>query len=500
MTFIGNKIKAAFKRLSRSYAIDLRGSIAPMFAIVLPVLVGATGMAVEVAQSYLVKERLSHALDSAALAGAASSADPETIKKRVEDFFYMNYPPEKVGTTYDLEVEVVGEKVNVKAKAKFHTNFLRAINISAVPVSAQTEVTREVQGIEVVLVLDVTGSMASGSRYIELQKAAYEFINTLYSRVKDPAYLRIGIVPYASTVNVGSVAPELVGADPSTGQIPGLPAGVIYDPEDETQWAGCVYARDPDDDVLDTDMDDGGLWDPFWWAHSETNQWDSSVDEDAEIDTRHEITYQTDDGYEIARVTSTLGNNKTTPNLGCPVDNPIVPLTNDRTVLDTATRNLTYWNRGGTFGSVGMAWGWRVLSPMEPFTQGRSYDDPYWRKYALIMTDGDNGFYCHTNGNCSSGRPQDDTAYGMLRDNRLGTTSKGNATTKIDDKFVEICENMKDEGISLYSIVFKASGNTEEVFKSCSGESNYNFVEEADELKDVFAMVAKEISNLHISQ
>jgi hypothetical protein len=53
---------------------------------------------------------------------------------------------------------------------------------------------------------------------------------------------------------------------------------------------------------------------------------------------------------------------------------------------------MRHWSGGGTNQAEGLAWGWRVLSPSAPFTEGRPYNDPSdpVRKVIVLMTDGEN--------------------------------------------------------------------------------------------------------------
>ena len=79
------------------------------------------------------------------------------------------------------------------------------------------------------------------------------------------------------------------------------------------------------------------------------------------------------------------------PNWGCP--RPIVPLTNDKSVIDTAIDGMLSYYSTGTFIPTGLVWGWHVLSPTEPFTEGIQPDDPNYArttKAVLLFTDGAN--------------------------------------------------------------------------------------------------------------
>jgi len=56
------------------------GAVAVAFGLMIPVVIGAVGLSVDMSQAYLVKSRLSGALDAAALAAAAGGADNEAFR------------------------------------------------------------------------------------------------------------------------------------------------------------------------------------------------------------------------------------------------------------------------------------------------------------------------------------------------------------------------------------------------------------------------------------
>ena len=56
------------------------------------------------------------------------------------------------------------------------------------------------------------------------------------------------------------------------------------------------------------------------------------------------------------------------------------------------------WRRGGTAGNLGLAWGWRTLSPSWRGLWGDAdlpldYDTDFMEKVVVILTDGNNEFY-----------------------------------------------------------------------------------------------------------
>ena len=154
------------------------GALSVAFALIIPVVVGAAGFAVDLSMAHMVKQRLSHAIDAAALAAAASAGGgtQAAISDKVSDFFYQNYPLDKIGATYDLTVVVSGDDITVSAKSRYETSFAQLLGIDELVVSATTTVTKEILGLEVALVLDVTGSMSTNNNIGTLKNGGYKFL------------------------------------------------------------------------------------------------------------------------------------------------------------------------------------------------------------------------------------------------------------------------------------------------------------------------------------
>src|SRR5262245_38234786 len=80
-----------FGRLARSLAEDRRGSVYVFVGVAVIPMLAAMGIAVDGARGYLVRSRLSQALDAAGLAGArvfdAASRDSD-----VRMYFNANFP------------------------------------------------------------------------------------------------------------------------------------------------------------------------------------------------------------------------------------------------------------------------------------------------------------------------------------------------------------------------------------------------------------------------
>ena len=142
---------------------DTRGAIAVFVAGGIISMVGAVGLATDAARGYMVKARLSQALDSAALAGGREIFSP-TRDADIQMFFDANFPPGYLGATITgpiIQVSPNNEKLTLTASAKLDTTFMKVLGFSELNVSTATEVTRETTYLDVVVAIDMSGSMGS---------------------------------------------------------------------------------------------------------------------------------------------------------------------------------------------------------------------------------------------------------------------------------------------------------------------------------------------------
>jgi Flp pilus assembly protein TadG len=183
-------------RIINKYRKSTLGVVAVWFGMSVPLVVSAVGVSVDLGQSYLVKERLSQALDAAALAAASDpSENAQVIEDKVNDFIEANYPSGKVGFTMDVNVDNSADILYVSAKARLETAFMKVAGVETIDVFAESEVTKEVKSIEVSLVMDVTGSMSTNNNIATLRTAATSFVDIMFERVKDINRIKIGLVP-----------------------------------------------------------------------------------------------------------------------------------------------------------------------------------------------------------------------------------------------------------------------------------------------------------------
>ncbi len=439
------------------YCAAIGGGIAVAFAVMLPVIFAAAGMAIDVGESNHVRQRLCHALDAAALAGASASAEQHIITDYATNFFNRNYPEDSVGDIELFEVDVTDDEVIARVRAHYRTNFMRVIGRDQIAIECQTAVRRIIQGLEVSMILDITGSMA-GQRIVELRQSAKALVDIVISETHMPheeSYVKVAMVPYSMGVNVGSYANQIRG--PVSG-------GTCTSP-------GCASFRFRN------------AWNGNWTTLPGSTCVSERVGPLAYTDDPPSLQY--------------MGYNYTAPNNPC-IPNQIVPLTNDKDFLHAQIDALVAG--GSTAAHVGVAWGWYLLSPRWGYlwpeeNRPAPYDDDRIKKVAVLMTDGEfNSPYC--NGVIS----QDSTpGSGSPLYHINCNAPNGSSYLQAEN----LCASMKEAGVIVYTVGFHIYDMPEatQVMHECATDPSHVYLTgSGEELDAAFRDIARKISTLHISQ
>jgi Flp pilus assembly protein TadG len=199
------------------------------------------------------------------------------------------------------------------------------------------------------------------------------------------------------------------------------------------------------------------------------------------------------------------------PNAGC-LDAEILPLTENTDDIFDAIDDMRA--EGGTNIHQGAIWGYHVLSPTEPFSEGEPYEEAT-SKVMILMTDGENTFYTGR-GSTSEQLSQQlnntsfNQAYGFSYNEREGDMNSTNTSVsrRMDVLLAETCENAKDDDIVIYTIGLATDDvtlNTPEavrkLLRDCaSGTANAYFPDDPDELVGVFEDIAGQLARLRLAQ
>ncbi len=203
---------------------DRRGGVATFLAATIVPLVAFCGLAVDTSRGYLMKSRLSYALDSAALAGGRVMYDPVLRDETINRFFKANFPDNYMDASVDpldIQVDDVENTITIRTVANMGTSLMSVVGLGSMDVAASTEVKLSALNIEVSVVLDITGSM-SGSKIEDLKAAAKDLVDIVVNDQQEPFYSRVALIPYSNGVNVGSYADAIRGATGGVKSITGI--------------------------------------------------------------------------------------------------------------------------------------------------------------------------------------------------------------------------------------------------------------------------------------
>jgi len=463
---------------------DQRGSLLPAVAASLMMLTGAAGIAIDGARMFYVKDVLQKSLDSAGLA-AGHAMNAEDMEGDATEFFAANIASVNTWLTNSNMVAQFSpdnKTISLSGTATIAASFTSLFGYDEITLSAQTEISRETRGMELVLVMDNTGSMGWSGKMGAAKDAATQMVETVYGDQDTSPNLWVGVVPYVAHINVGSQHENWLS-----------PAGLAKIDNGEflpTNWKGCVFARADGEDQTDTPPSLAAI-EPWYWddepnysSYYKANNW---IDDDGDRSI-----------YEANSRSYAKG-----PNRGCGQE--ILPLVESKATVLASIDEMEPWSFGGTASPVGLVWGWRVLSEKwqglwggdTPAELPLANDTPFMDKVLIVLTDGKNEFISRT----SSLGGSDYTAYGTI--DQWGFSSIYTARDELDDRFATICQNIKDDDVIIYGITFGSTPDaaTRSAFENCATKPAFYFhAPSNNELQDVFDSIGRQLSNLRLSQ
>ena len=472
-------------------ARDRRGAAAVFLAVALIPLVGAVGLAVDSSLGYLLRTRMSKSLDSAGLAAGRIALDDDA-EEVARSFFDTNFGTglgDVELTDFDFELDPTQHYLTLSARATAPTYFMRVFGHDRMTVSARTVIERQTTGMELALVMDNTGSMwgsastnLCGTPFEAMQNAALNLIDIIYGEEDELDNVWVSLVPYVASVNIG---PARTGWLASGDRVLTNPAS--FKPTwTDGGWKGCVMARAYPYDTTDT-TPAAMPFTSFFYARTTTdNNWQSSIN----------------DAYTASNSA------RKGPNLGC--GTPITPLTGSRATIEAGINAMKPWRRGGTAGNLGLAWGWRTISPSWRGLWGNpdlplAYKTEFMDKVVVLLTDGDNTFYNLPDGEGGDpGSPSDFTAYGRV--NAPGPVGLNAANTNagasiLNTRMTAVCTAMKAEKVKIYTIIFgdAPSPTTKALYESCAtSPAMYYYAPGNAELAKAFRAIGGQLANLLI--
>ena len=251
-------IVGRIRNCMRGLLANERGSTVTFLAAAAVPLVAFSGLSVDTARGYLVKQRLAYAIESAALAAAkagvnSTDAEIEAIGQR---YFDANFPSGTMGVqnpTVTYTMSANKREISVSASADLPTALMTVVGINEMTVTSGATAQRQSKGLELAIALDNTGSM--GSYIGDLRDAANLLIDTLYGDQETVENLWVSVLPFDTRVNLANY-PSVVSFTPSNSnrvcantrsspnQVSDAPPSTAAFSSQYTQWSyGCNASR-----------------------------------------------------------------------------------------------------------------------------------------------------------------------------------------------------------------------------------------------------------------
>jgi len=166
-------------RRGRARFSDETGAVFIFMALLLIVMLGAAGVALDVGHAYLSKARISRAVDAGALAAARNLRQGQEVAEAeaiaVARANGVAEGMESVTTSIGFGMNDRGENtVEFRASRSLPTVFARLLGVSEFTVGAMAEAAAP--PLDIVLVLDTSGSLGDAGAWDDLQDAAEIFV------------------------------------------------------------------------------------------------------------------------------------------------------------------------------------------------------------------------------------------------------------------------------------------------------------------------------------
>jgi Mg-chelatase subunit ChlD len=144
-----------------------------------------------------------------------------------------------------------------------------------------------------------------------------------------------------------------------------------------------------------------------------------------------------------------------------------MPLTSDSAAVQTRLSEMS--PVGNTNIPLGVEFGWNLLDPAAPFTEGASYTDPNTKKFLVLLTDG-----VQTSGQWD----------------KKGTRSKENG----EDNLVTLCNNIGKKDVTIFAIAYDITDKkVTKLLEKCADKNYFEATSGGSELDTVFSAITERV-------
>jgi Flp pilus assembly protein TadG len=330
------QICSKLQRFVKNFGNCQKGSIAVMYAVsAIPIFVAA-GSAVDYIRYLANTTELQAALDSAALAAAATpeATDAQRLALAEATFARNLEGGDLAGSAIERSFDIQDETVVAAADMDMATSLMQLASINSMKISVGAEISvPQGKNAEVALVLDYSLSMndpiAGGVKYVAMKNAAKDLISDL--EAANPDKVKFALVPFShhvyGTFNKSDILGQSGGGT----------------------WTGCTQDRKYPYNLTDAAPLPGDD-NTKWGQPQATEHADSGCG-----------------GYPSHKLV-------------------MKPLTNDFTYLKSRLDVMTPYS--WTHIALGVEFGFQMLSNSDVFAGGASADDEETQKFMVVLTDG----------------------------------------------------------------------------------------------------------------
>jgi Mg-chelatase subunit ChlD len=459
-------------RSFRQFKSDCMGNVTMMLALAIVPMVICAGAAVDMVQTNQTLTVLQGAADAAAVAGGSSHlTDDAKLRDIVVNYLTTN------GAVGALDyVDKIEHRLDSKTRTfsvlitgKRKTSLMNVAGIDTMDLNAYSEVKLGGDGLEVALVLDNTGSMNASGRMPALKDAAKLLVDEVLAAKDTGGYVRVGLVPFSNYVNVGlsrrhkswlDVDPDKTetvhscwntypaATKSNCHQVPNLVDGIEQGTREQCDWNYGAPVQQCGDNTNTT------TWNGCVGSRSEP------LDE---------------------AIGSLSTHYKGLSNEGCTTE--LIELTDSKSTLNSAIDGFVA--TGETYIPAGLLWGWNMLDSNEPLDKAKTASaikDMGGSKAMVLMTDGQNTLAA-------------DAPYHRGW-NGVSDWAKGDAKT------ATLCQNIKQDGIVIYTVSFMVTDpGAKALLANCaSSPANAYSADSAAALASAFKEIGQSMTAMRLSK
>lgn len=530
-------------------ARDTGGNVLTIVAAAVIPLAAFVGAGLDLSRAYLVRTRLQQACDAGVLAGrrsmGAGGSLTTAVSDQVKKFVNFNFPQTSYDTTaFSITPTLTSatDTLNLTLATNMNTAIMKLFGSNTVAVSVDCSARDDYANIDIVLVLDTTGSMACKPERTESECSTYANSKTGKTMTVDGktvTYVEEETSGSSNISRIQGLRDALTSLQSQMGIIETQFSAAAASTRKRVRWAVVPFSQ-----MTNPGFSKGTAGttlyarNPTWfnasgsYRNSQCNSQSNSCADKAKT-TDHDATWisKTWDGCVEERTTSNLINGSSSYQIPGNLPTAAYDLKFDATPANTDTRwtmadpeatgvaqyacpkAMREWGamtatdfstyfaasngfiaNGGTYLDLGMLWAARLLSRTGLWAADNPtiYNTFPVKRYVILMTDG-----AMDTGNVGYGAYAQE--YWWKR-----TTSDGSATTAVVNhtkRWLMTCDAIKNMETEIYAISFGAGSTLSADMQACSSGAGYGYrAADSAELNKAFQDIGENIGSLRLSR